>query len=102
LNKIIIGDQEFFILEKPLKQLTNVYGASQYLSKLMEHRFELFSKDLLPNILFSVFVDQLSKLFPLQLGFKPLYLYYLYYLEYACTYRTYRHLYNLPVHGQRT
>ncbi len=38
----------------------------------------------------------------MRLGFRPLYIYNLIYLEYANSYRTYRHLFNLPVNGQRT
>lgn len=102
MNKIIIGDHEIFLLEKPLKQLTKVYGLSIHLVTLLELRFELFSHTILPLTKIAIFIEQINKVFPVNLGFKPLYLYYLYFLEYACNYKTYRHLYNLPVRGQRT
>lgn len=102
MNKVIIADQEFLITTQPLTIFIKLYGTSQFLIKLISQRFELYLYQSLDLKKLNLLFNFLSEFIPLKLGFKPLYTYNLIYLEYANTYKTYRHLFNLPVNGQRT
>lgn len=102
LNKIVIGNQEFLVLSQPLKIFLKLYGASIHLMELISLRTELYTWEHISARQINVVFDLLTNFIPIQLGFRPLYIYNLMYLEYANSYRTYRHLFNLPVNGQRT
>jgi hypothetical protein len=102
LNKLIIGDQEFAILEQPLNSLATLYGAGPTLSRITTLRFEQYGTEVCNGSnLFKLF-EHISKFIPLPLGLHALYIYNLFFIDYANSYHTYRHLYNLPVNGQRT
>ena len=62
----------------------------------------MYKKGFLPGHQVSRLAGVLTDFIPLKLGFGPLYTYNLLYLEYSNSYKTYRHLFNLPVNGQRT
>lgn len=102
MKKILINDQEFLILEKPIKILNQLYGATNHLVKLMRIRFEMFDFNILPQSQLVFFFEQICHFIPISMGFKNLILYNLFYLDCANTYQMYRHLFNLPVNGQRT
>jgi hypothetical protein len=102
LNKVVIGDQEFLLANQPFRQFSQVYGASNFLTRLLSLRFESFDDKQVPVHATGRLPVILAEFIPLRLGFRPLYVYNLIYLEYANSYKTYRHLFNLPVNGQRT
>lgn len=102
MNKINIGGQEFLLINQSVKNFIKLYGASLNLSLFLSKRFEIFLFTTFESTQLNLLVNVLSEIIPLRLGFRPLYIYNLLYLEYANSYRTYRHLFNLPVNGQRT
>lgn len=79
-----------------------LYGAAGHLVWLLSRRLELYDHQSIENRQVYTVFDTLAAYIPMRLGFRPLYVYNLIYLEYANSYRTYRHLFNLPVNGQRT
>lgn len=102
MKKIVINDQEFLILEQPISNFNKLYGASNHVVNLMRIRFEMYKNDILPQKQLIFFFEQLCSFVPISIGFKNLILYNLFYLDCANTYHMYRHLFNLPVNGQRT
>ena len=79
-----------------------MYGLSNILLKLIYQRFECFSsKIFLENEIEKMFF-LLKDVLTLDLKFDRLYLYNLILLDYSNSYKTFRHLFNLPVNGQRT
>lgn len=90
------------MLSQPIKTFIRLYGAGQHLVRIISLRLELFNYQIVsPRQVYTLF-DSLAQYIPLKLGFRPIYIFNLLYLEYANSYRTYRHLFNLPVNGQRT
>ena len=90
------------MLEHPIKIFAKVYGLSNILLKLIYQRFECFSsKIFLENEIEKMFF-LLKDVLTLDLKFDRLYLYNLILLDYSNSYKTFRHLFNLPVNGQRT
>ena len=90
------------MLENPLISLRNVFGANLFLVKLLSQRFEMyFYSIIIPQQINNLFI-QISHYIPMRMGFEALYTYNLIFLEHANNYKTYRHLFNLPVNGQRT
>ena len=102
MNKVVIADQEFLILSQPIKTFIKLYGSASHLVNLVSMRVELFKWQSVEFKQISVVFDLITQFVPVQIGFKPLYIYNIIYIEYANSYRTYRHLFNLPVNGQRT
>lgn len=90
------------ILNQPIKTFFRLYGATSLLVRLISQRVEIFRwQNVEPRFITTVF-DLLTQFIPMQIGFRPLYIRNLIYLEYSNSYRTYRHMFNLPVNGQRT
>ena len=102
MTKLIIADKEFLVLDKPLISLRKIFGANLHLIKLLSERFEMFYYDNVSPLQLNYVFNQISCFIPLRMGLEALYTYNLIFLEYANSYRTYRHLFNLPVNGQRT
>jgi len=102
LNKIVIGDQEFLIMSHPINIFSKLYGASKNLVNLISLRNELFTFQKLEPLQIQYTFNLLTNFIPIKLGFRPLYIINIMYIEYANSYHTYRHLFNLPVNGQRT
>lgn len=102
LTKIIIANQEFLVLDNPLKGLRKIFGANFFLIKLLTQRFEMYSSCIIAPYQINDLFLQISHFIPMRIGIEALYTYNLIFLEYANSYRTYRHLFNLPVNGQRT
>lgn len=89
-------------MSQPISTFIKLYGAASHLVKLVMLRLEIFDFQSVGNNQMNALFDFLTQYIPMRLGFRPLYTYNLIYLEYANSYRTYRHLFNLPVNGQRT
>lgn len=102
MNKIVIAEQEFLVLSQPVRTFMRLYGAASHLVWLLGRRLEIYDFQTVENRQVYTVFDTLAAYIPMRLGFRPLYVYNLIYLEYANSYRTYRHLFNLPVNGQRT
>lgn len=102
MTKIIIGGQEFALNTCCASSFLKIYGVATDLVKLLSNRLELFQNETIGLSRADALVNILAEFIPLKLGFRPLYIYNLIYLEYANSYRTYRHIFNLPVNGQRT
>ena len=62
----------------------------------------MYKQSNLQNNNIHFFFEQLCEFLPAPYSFKYLYAYNITYLEYINSYQTYRHLFNLPVNGQRT
>ena len=102
MTKIVIAGFEFLLLEQPISSLAALYGVSNRLVTLMSKRFEMYKQSNLQNNNIHFFFEQLCEFLPAPYSFKYLYAYNITYLEYINSYQTYRHLFNLPVNGQRT
>lgn len=102
MTKIVIAGFEFLLLEQPINSLAALYGVSGRLVMLMSKRFEMYTKDNLHDNNIHFFFEQLCEFLPAPYSFKYIYAYNITYLEYINSYQTYRHLFNLPVNGQRT
>lgn len=102
MNKIFINNIEFCLLENPLKVFINTFGIKNLLLSLLLKRFESFKyffinqKKIIYVFLF------LTKFIPSHVNFSKLYLYNLLLIDLSNSYQTFRHLFNLPVNGQRT
>jgi hypothetical protein len=68
----------------------------------MSQRFETYKTDPLTPLNIAFFFEQLCAFIPAPASFRFLYAYNVTWLEYVNSYRTYRHLFNLPANGQRT
>lgn len=90
------------MLSQPIRTFVRLYGASNYVSQLVSKRTERFMWQTTEPRQLAIIFELLAQYIPMQIGFKPLYIANLMYLEYANSYKTYRHLFNLPVNGQRT
>lgn len=90
------------MLSQPIRTFVRLYGASNYVSQLVSKRTERFMWQTTEPRQLAIIFELLAQYIPMQIGFKPLYIANLIYLEYANSYKTYRHLFNLPVNGQRT
>lgn len=62
----------------------------------------MYEHDSLTPSNISLFFEQLCAFVPAPVSFRFLYAYNVTWVEYINSYRTYRHLFNLPAHGQRT
>lgn len=102
LTKIVIANQELLLLEQPIKIIERLYGVSSLLTNRMSQRFETYKKDPLTPLTIAFFFEQLCAFVPAPASFRFLYAYNVTWLEYVNSYRTYRHLFNLPANGQRT
>lgn len=102
MNKIVIADQEFLVVSKPINTFLKLYGANYNLLRLILLRMEMYTFQTISLQQLNILFEFLREIIPLRIGFKPLYTYHIIYLEYTNSYRTYRHLFNLPVNGQRT
>lgn len=102
MTKIIIAGHELLLLEQPIKIIERLYGVSKLLTSRMSQRFEIYPFNSLTNNLIQFFFEQLCVFIPAPFSFRFLYAYNVTWLEYINSYRTYRHLFNLPANGQRT
>lgn len=102
MTKIVINEQEFLVLSEPIKIFSKLYGANVFLYELISKRFEIYNNSKISPSNVQFLFDFLTTFIPMKYGFRNIYIYNLLYLEYANSYRTYRHLFNLPVNGQRT
>lgn len=89
-------------MTEPLKIFSKLYGANLHLVKLLSLRTEIFNFNSIAPEDMQDFFDILTNYIPIKIGFRPLYIIDLMRLEYNNSYRTYRHLFNLPVNGQKT
>ena len=102
MNKVYVNNNEFNLLENPLKVFINSLGMKNFLLNLILKRFEAFNyfyvtqKRIIYVFLF------LINYVPSHVNFSQLYLYNLLLIDYSNSYQTFRHLFNLPVNGQRT
>jgi hypothetical protein len=90
------------VLSQPIRTFLRLYGSAIHLVDMLSRRLEIYDFQTIENRQVYTVFDTLALFIPIRLGFRPLYVYNLIYLEYANSYRTYRHLFNLPVNGQRT
>lgn len=102
MTKIVINDQEFLVISEPIKIFKKLYGADYHIIDLISKRFEKYKKSSIEVTEVQNLFNFLTSYIPMKYGFKQIYIYNILYLEYANSYRTYRHLFNLPVNGQRT
>jgi hypothetical protein len=102
LNKIIINNIEFCLLENPLKIFTTAFGVKNIFLNLILKRFESFNYFFINKKKIIFLFLFLTKYIPSHVNFSNLYLYNLLLIDYSNSYHTFRHLFNLPVNGQRT
>ena len=102
MNKVFINNIEFCLLENPLKIFASAFGLKNLLLVLILKRFESFDYFFINHkrIIF-VFLF-ITKFVPSHVNFSQLYLYNLLLIDFSNSYQTFRHLFNLPVNGQRT
>lgn len=94
--------QEFHILETPIKLFIKSYGLTNNLLNLLCKRFECFSNYIFYEDQIIYLFDYIKNLTPINFDFKLIHLYNLLLLDYTNSYYVFRHLFNLPVNGQRT
>ena len=99
---MFVNNTEFYFLEHPLKIFTKSFGIKLLFVNLLLKRFEMFDYYLInqKKILFLFLF--LKNFLPSHVHFSKLYLYNLLLIDYSNSYQTFRHLFNLPVNGQRT
>lgn len=102
LTKIIIAGQEFLLLEQPISTIYKLFGLSKFFVRQLSQRFELYQTQTLNNTNIYFFYDQLCEFIPAPYSFRFIYALNVTCLEYENSYKTYRHLFNLPANGQRT
>lgn len=102
LKKIIFNGVEFNLLKSPFSVLIDGYGVSYLILKLICKRLEKFTNIMLSEKKILVLFNFLLTHIPVFFNFKNIYLYNLLLLDYTNTYKVYRHIFNLPVNGQRT
>lgn len=90
------------LLEQPVTVIEQIYGVSHRLTTILRQRFELYKTDILNPLNIQFFFEQMCVFVPAPFSFRFLYAYHITWLEYINSYRTYRHLFNLPANGQRT
>lgn len=71
-------------------------------TRRLSQRFEVYTSTPLTPTNIPFFFEQLCEFIPAPASFRYLYAYNVTWLEYVNSYRTYRHLFNLPANGQRT
>lgn len=102
MTKYFFGSQEYDLLEHPIKIFTKLYGANIHLLKLISLRFESFYSKILSEKQIEFLFIFLKNFISESCDFSKLYLYNILLLDYTNSYHTFRHLFNLPVNGQRT
>ena len=102
MTKIFINKQEYDLLENPIKIFTKLYGANLHLLKLISLRFESFFSKIFSEKKIELLFIFLKEFISESCDFSKLYLYNIILLDYTNSYHTFRHLFNLPVNGQRT
>jgi hypothetical protein len=102
LTKVVIANQEFLLLEQPIHIIERLYGVSSFLTKKLSQRFETYEQNHLEPYNIQFFFEQLCEFVPAPFSFRFLYAYNVMWLESVNSYRTFRHLFNLPANGQRT
>lgn len=100
--KFYYNNIEINLLTSTYRTFSKLYGCSNMLATLLYTRFELIKSHIfLKNQIIWVYMF-LTKLLPNVVSIKMLYLYNLLLLDKSMSYKTFRHLFNLPVNGQRT
>lgn len=100
--KFFYNNIEINLLNSTFTTFSKLYGCSTVLSNLLYKRFELVKMHFfLKNQIIWVYLF-LINLLPNVVSIKMIYLYNLLLLDKSLTYQTFRHLFNLPVNGQRT
>lgn len=73
-----------------------------FFNELVSRRFERFSFQFILERQIIFLFAYVLEFIPIPLSFNQLYLYNLLLIDYTNSYKTFRHLFNLPVNGQRT
>ena len=88
--------------EQPIDSIKSLFGVTQHFVSLLSRRFEVWEENNLSPLNIHYFFDTLCEFVPASHSLKFLYAYNVTTHEYLNSYRTYRHLFNLPANGQRT
>ena len=102
MNKIVLNNTEFLLLENPIKIFLIAFGFKNNLLNLIKKRFEIYQYFWITKRRIVFLFYFLINFMPTHITIKQIYLYNLLLIDYSSTYQTYRHLFNLPVNGQRT
>lgn len=100
--KFYYNNIELNLLNSTFLTFSKLYGCSTILSNILYKRFELVKTHVfLKNQIVWIYLF-LTQLLPNVVSIKMVYLYNLLLLDKSLSYQTFRHLFNLPVNGQRT
>lgn len=100
--KFFYNNIEVNLLTNSLKVFTKLYGCSTQLYLYILTRFELIPSINLQRNQITLLYIFLLQFIPNIISIKMIYIHNLLLLDKSLSYKTFRHLFNLPVNGQRT
>lgn len=100
--KFFYNNVEINLLNNSLKIFTKLYGCSNTLYLNILTRFEFNCKTVIPKNQIMWLYTFIIQFIPNIVSIKMIYTHNLILLDQSLSYKTFRHLFNLPVNGQRT
>ena len=100
--KFFYNNVELNLITSSLKVFTKLYGCSETIYINILTRFELISKSNFNKNYITWLYTFLLKFIPNIVSIRMIYIHNIILLDQSLNYKTFRHLFNLPVNGQRT
>ena len=102
MTKIIINNNEIDLLENPINIFLKLYGLNNHLLRLILLKFECFNNEIFVENKIEILFVFLQQFLTSTYNTSLLTLYNILLIDCSNTYHTFRHIFNLPVNGQRT